>query len=259
MAEQKCPKCEDCEEGAPLWMVTYSDMVTLLLCFFVMELSMANFLDPGKVDAALQSMQAAFSSGGMHRTEHVFAKESKNNDYRESSRQGMNSMVSDLRDVVARQKAEHMIKMTQKKTEVRMTIGDSVLFESGSAEVKPEFFGVMRDIVEVLHDRPVKIIVEGHADSDGTTEAKNWELSSDRAIAVVTLLRSFRDTEQSGLPYIDGTQIEAHARGEFWPADPIEGAAPLNRRVEIVIQGRGPAAQNAAFKVENIMGEYNGR
>ncbi|MEC7984119.1 MAG: flagellar motor protein MotB, partial [Myxococcota bacterium] len=30
MAEQKCPECEECEEGAPLWMVTYSDMVTLL-------------------------------------------------------------------------------------------------------------------------------------------------------------------------------------------------------------------------------------
>ena len=49
MAEGDC-KCEECEEGAPLWMVTYSDMVTLLLCFFVMELSMANFLDPGKVE-----------------------------------------------------------------------------------------------------------------------------------------------------------------------------------------------------------------
>ena len=73
MAEENC-KCEECEEGAPLWMVTYSDMVTLLLCFFVMELSMANFLDPGKVDAALKSMKAAFSSGGQHRTEHVFAK-----------------------------------------------------------------------------------------------------------------------------------------------------------------------------------------
>ena len=39
-------------------MVTYSDMVTLLLCFFVMQLSMANFLDPGKVDAALESLKA---------------------------------------------------------------------------------------------------------------------------------------------------------------------------------------------------------
>ncbi|MEC7985333.1 MAG: OmpA family protein, partial [Myxococcota bacterium] len=208
---------------------------------------------------ALQSMQAAFSSGGMHRTEHVFAKESKNNDYRESSRQGMNSMVSDLRDVVARQKAEHMIKMTQKKTEVRMTIGDNILFESGSANVKPEFFGVLRDIVEVLHDRPVRIIVEGHADSDGTTEAKNWELSSQRAVAVVNLFRSFRDTEQSGLPYIDGQQIEAHARGEFWPADPIEGAAPLNRRVEIVIRGKTLSSLDAVKEVEFITGGSRGR
>ena len=80
--------------GAPLWMVTYSDMVTLLLCFFVMQLSMANFLDPGKVDAALESLKAAFSSGGLLRTEAVKSEPSKNSDLAESTNQQLHVLVA---------------------------------------------------------------------------------------------------------------------------------------------------------------------
>ena len=42
--------------------------------------------------------------------------------------------------------------------------------------------------------------------------------------------------------------------GEFYPAELKDGSSKWNRRVEIVIQGRGPAAQKTAFNVENIMG-----
>ena len=40
MAKKKCPECP---KGAPMWMTTFSDMTTLLLTFFVLLLSMANF------------------------------------------------------------------------------------------------------------------------------------------------------------------------------------------------------------------------
>ena len=49
--------------GAPLWMVTYSDMVTLLLTFFVMLLAMANFEDIKRIDAVLGSIQASLGMG----------------------------------------------------------------------------------------------------------------------------------------------------------------------------------------------------
>ena len=47
MARRKKKEKAKAEPGAPLWMVTFSDMVTLLLCFFVMQLAFANFEDPG--------------------------------------------------------------------------------------------------------------------------------------------------------------------------------------------------------------------
>jgi chemotaxis protein MotB len=258
MAEGDC-KCEECEEGAPLWMVTYSDMVTLLLCFFVMELSMANFLDPGKVDAALNSMQAAFSSGGQHRTEYVHAKDSKNNDFRESSKEGAHSLIALLRDVIAAQNAKHMIKMTSKKTEVRIVFGKNGMFSPGSAAIDPAYFSVLKEIALTLRDRDVYVVVEGHADTDGTNEAKNWQVSADRAITVVNKLRSYRDLEYEGEPFLKGRQISARAMGEFFPASPSSGSNDLNRRVEIVIRGESLQALDAAKELEQNSGGVYGR
>lgn len=258
MADGDC-KCEECEEGAPLWMVTYSDMVTLLLCFFVMELSMANFLDPGKVDAALQSMQAAFSSGGQHRTEHVHAKSSKNNDFRESSKESSHSLIAMLRDVMSSQNAKHMIKMTNRRNEIRIIFGKNGMFAPGSAEIDPAYFDVLREIATTLRDLDVHVVVEGHADSDGTDEAKNWQISADRAIAVVQKLRSYRDLEDDGSYYLQGTRITGRAMGEFTPASLATGPNELNRRVEIVIRGDSIQALDAIKTLEQNSGGVYGR
>lgn len=258
MAEGDC-KCEECEAGAPLWMVTYSDMVTLLLCFFVMELSMANFLDPGKVDAALNSMQAAFSSGGQHRTEHVHAKSSKNNDFKEASKESSHSLIAQLRDVIAAQNAKHMIKMTNKKTEIRLIFGKNGMFAPGSAEIDPAYFDVLKEIAEKLHDENVKIVVEGHADADGTDEVKNWKVSGDRAVAVVNKLRSYRNLDDQGQQYLEGASLTARAMGEFTPASLSSGPNELNRRVEIVIRGESIEAMDAIKKLEENSGGSYGR
>ena len=54
--------------SAPFWMVTYSDMVTLLLTFFVMMMAMANFEEVGRVEAVLESIRLALGAGGQHQT-----------------------------------------------------------------------------------------------------------------------------------------------------------------------------------------------
>ena len=258
MSAEKC-ECEECEEGAPLWMVTYSDMVTLFLCFFVMELSMANFLDPGKVDAALKSMQAAFSSGGQHRTEHVHAKKDKNNDFRESTKESSHSLISQLRDVISKQNAKHLIKMTRKKTEVRLVFGENAMFAPGSTEIDPAYFSILEGIAEVLSEPDLTIVVEGHADADGTGEERNWEISAGRAVAIVNQLRTYRDTEGDGLPFIDGSQLEAKGMGQFSPASLESGANELNRRVEIVIRGETLQALEAVQKLESNSGGIYGQ
>ena len=65
MGKKKREKKEDDPPaGAPAWMVTYSDMVTLLLTFFVMLLAMASFESPGRVDKVIESLRRAFGVGG---------------------------------------------------------------------------------------------------------------------------------------------------------------------------------------------------
>ena len=60
MAKKKCPECP---KGAPKWMTTFSDMTTLLLTFFVLLLSMANF-DKVKIEQSFGIL--AGSSGIMN-------------------------------------------------------------------------------------------------------------------------------------------------------------------------------------------------
>ena len=55
----ECPKCEECVPGLPGWMATFSDLVTLLLTFFVLLLSFAK-TESAKYEAALGSIRNAF-------------------------------------------------------------------------------------------------------------------------------------------------------------------------------------------------------
>ena len=61
-------------------------MVTLLLCFFVMQLVYANFEDPGKVEAALESIKSAFGTGSVHHTKPTEPTPSKSTDMSESAK-----------------------------------------------------------------------------------------------------------------------------------------------------------------------------
>ena len=241
-------KCTEAPEGVPLWMVTYSDMVTLLLCFFVMQLSMANFQDPGKVEAALESIHAAFSSGGRHRAKKIIKSKGNTSSQSKSTQQSMHSMISEMKDVLKQSIANNTIKMTQTRNEVRLKLDANMLFQAGSSQLHPTAYGILTDITEAIEGESVNVMVEGHADNDGSVEGRNWELSSLRAVSVVQQMRSKKGRD--GLPIIRGENIVAQGMGHFRPADPNSGSVQWNRRVEIVIQGRGTSAKNAAFKVK---------
>lgn len=103
-----------------------------------------------------------------------------------------------------------------------------IYFATGTEEIKPESYGVLRDIGKVLKENPsVKVKIFGHTDADGD-EKKNMDLSRRRAAAVKTYLV----TEQA----ISELQLETDGKGESSPVDSnatSEGKAN-NRRVEFV-------------------------
>ncbi len=101
-------------------------------------------------------------------------------------------------------------------------------FDPNSDRIKPESFGSLKQIAEVLQENPaVRVRIIGHTDSDGDAP-RNLDLSKRRAAAVRVAL-----TNQFG---VDNSRLETDGRGETQPASPnttAEGKAN-NRRVEFV-------------------------
>ncbi|MBD2704287.1 OmpA family protein [Spirosoma sp. BT702] len=103
-----------------------------------------------------------------------------------------------------------------------------ILFDTNSDKIKPESYGALKDIANVLNENAdVKVRIIGHTDSDGD-DASNMALSKKRAAAV--------KAELSSTFSINASRMETDGKGESQPAGPnttIEGKAN-NRRVEFV-------------------------
>lgn len=127
------------------------------------------------------------------------------------------------------------VTISELKGKLTVNMVDSVLFDSGKAEVKPEGLVVLQKVINIL--KPIQdksIRIEGHTDNVQISGAlarrypTNWELSSARAINVTRYL------QQQG---VDAALLAAVAYGEFKPVasnDTEEGRA-ANRRIEIVL------------------------
>ncbi|MGV6832429.1 MAG: OmpA family protein [bacterium] len=105
---------------------------------------------------------------------------------------------------------------------------NGILFDSGSANIKPQSYGIIRQISQVLmQDTNIKLNIIGHTDSDGTDDT-NMKLSKERAEAVKTALIEVYK--------IDGSRLTADGKGESAPIaenSTTEGKAQ-NRRVEFI-------------------------
>lgn len=103
-----------------------------------------------------------------------------------------------------------------------------ILFDVNSATIKPESFGVIKEIATVLKENPsVKIKIIGHTSSDGDDKA-NMELSKKRAAAIKeALIKEYS---------IDAAMIETDGKGETQPAgdNKTKEGKVQNRRVEFI-------------------------
>jgi chemotaxis protein MotB len=116
---------------------------------------------------------------------------------------------------------------------ITVTLPDTLLFDSGKAELKKASIAELDHIQSVLRDkyagRPIAVV--GHTDTDPIKKSKwkdNWELSAQRALTVTRYLI------QRGIP---DANIRAVGCGESQPIAPNTTAAgkSKNRRVEIVV------------------------
>jgi len=238
MAGRKKKKKEEASgPSSPAWMTTYGDMMTLLLCFFVLLVSMST-MEIEKFKAAAASLKGALSVLPFQERVTPEPQRPKNADELKKSRdrnRRRKRAISRLRRIIEEQNLGNYIKVYETTEGIHIIIGDPALFDSGQAVIKSEFYPVLDGVVEVIHagtgDENVR--VEGHTDNVpiNTPQFKdNWELSIARALEVIRYIKAKE--------LIDPRRLRPVGAGEFHPVAPNdtpEGRA-LNRRVEIFIE-----------------------
>ena len=250
MARRRTKRKDAPAAGAPAWMVTYSDMVTLLLTFFVMLLAMANFDDLVRLNAVLESIREALSMGNFNvqlanddEMATPFTEEpDANND--------VQPVVAKLRESLAEHLSDHLIRMTRTQTEVRLQLDERVLFGPNETRIHPTAYALIGDLAAAVADEDVLIIAEGHTDATGS-QLDNWQLSVDRAVSVIMALQ---DTGP-----IPGERLQARGFSHYRPADAtVDDSSDWNRRVEIVIHSDKRSAYSALEAVDGLQGGTHG-
>ncbi|MCP4804255.1 MAG: OmpA family protein [Proteobacteria bacterium] len=241
MAKRK-KKADEGGGGLPGWMATFSDMVTLLLTFFVLLLSMANFEDVTKVEAVLSSIKSALGANGFDAAMLASHVEELHTTEQVRREDALNPTEARLRQAFEEHISDDLIRMVSNEQEIRVRLDDRVLFAPGSTDLHPAAYALVSDVATIAAENDVEIRVEGHTDASGD-ELDNWRVSSERAMAVVTALR-----ERGPVP---GDRLEADAFGEFRPASAFGEDARWNRRVELVLKSDDTATVGAIEGLSN--------
>ncbi len=230
MAKNKCPECP---AGAPGWMTTFSDMTTLLLTFFILLLSMANF-DPVRYALTVESFQNAFGVLQTFPTVpiHPIVDIPKKTGDEQVKKQSLKD-AEKIKEIVQSKNLEDAVKVEVTEKGIAIMLRDPVGFASGSADLREQGKSILEDISEVIKGNPdLKVRVEGHTDDvpiHSNRYHSNWELSSARSLSVVQLLSS-----QTG---IHPQNMSAVGYGEYRPVVPNTSSEnrSKNRRIQIFV------------------------
>ena len=250
--------------GSPAWMATFSDLMNLLLCFFVLLFSMST-MDAQKLQQVAASFNQSFSifpggataigdgiliSNGVSQLNEL-------DDYFNSTGKAADSdtEVNDLEEFEKKlsekqlEESEQLAEKVQEAVDesqfaneidvdftaqyVSLTLNGALLFDSGSARIKEEAKPVLDKIGQILTRYAQSTIeIEGHTDNvpiHNSKFADNNELSSFRALSVFNY---FMETT-----FLDPAKIKHSGMGEYVPVadnSTAEGRAQ-NLRVEIKI------------------------
>ncbi|MCL2744519.1 MAG: OmpA family protein [Planctomycetaceae bacterium] len=155
MARKKPPPA-----GVPEWIVTYGDMMALLLCFFIMLYAMSTIQEV-KIQAAVESLSEAFGYGGATKVpQNVDANATKPR-IRTTGRAGRTDTVRGGQPVIAPKGEQSKVQSARIKEEpVR---GGIVRFELGSSELSEQNKTDLKEVYQQLVGSPYKIMVKGHA------------------------------------------------------------------------------------------------
>jgi chemotaxis protein MotB len=246
---------EEQAPGAPMWMATFGDLMSLLLTFFVLLLSFST-IQEADFNNAMGSLQGAL---GMLTSPHekinfIIRKFAKPVSYRyrfirqgeissfkrpevdfEHQKQDYQDSLPDVMEEVTTEARLYgiadLVSVDYYEKGIKIRIPGSVLFEEGTDKLKENevAYKILDKVIEVVSNLAYGISIEGHTDNKRIETREfdsNWELASARAISV---LKYFQDKG------IDPRRLSAVSCGEYKPFmdnNTLRGRK-LNRRVEI--------------------------
>ena len=228
--------------GAPMWMCTFSDMVTLIMCFFVLMFAMSTTQQETFKELVLslktalgisELPEAGTREGLIFQTVPSEEKVSEAVDELGGLVQKeVEEIVSDVKELVMYNSLSGLVKVEENESGATITISDVALFGPGDTKMSPSGIEVMGKVAKVLSQFNYPIKISGHTDNSPIHTDKfpsNWELSANRACEVVRFLIS------TG---IKPTYLTAEGYAEFRPiaVNSTESGRARNRRVEIVYE-----------------------
>jgi len=263
------------EEGAPAWVVTFGDLMSLLLCFFVLLLSFSE-MDKAKYKEVSGSLAKAFgvqrkikafeAPKGIKMVSRDFDQELIPARPREefiAMQQREKIGMALKKEVETRfQDLQDLIQVEVGEKEVTIRLMGETTFDSGKADIKTQMVPLLLKIGSVLADGKGEVIIAGHTDNVpiyGGPYGSNLKLSIARAATVAEFLLA-----KSAIP---ASRVSTMGFGKYRPIDSndTDEGRKRNRRVEIIlrapdtpkprmtdisdsIRGNGPIVKNPVFQ-----------
>lgn len=247
--------------GAPAWMATFADLMSLLLVLFVLLLTFAE-MDVVKYKQIAGSIRAAFGfskedqlAGVIEMDGSLLGKSLSNPqpdtprvvstlppaqtpqvkiEQTDTAGQKAQKLEDSVGTVLKNMGLDDKIAVERKKGDVIIRFPDDIAFPSGSAYITDEFAAILNRIMPVIQQTDGMVVVSGHTDnvplSSKSHYRSNWELSAARATSVLHWM-----IEENRM---DPTRLFVQGFGDSRPIasnDSAEGRAK-NRRVEVTIE-----------------------
>ncbi|NLK09127.1 MAG: flagellar motor protein MotB [Firmicutes bacterium] len=226
------------KKGAPAWMTTYADMVTLLLTFFVLLYSFST-VDAQKFRAIISAFQGTLGvlDKGKVISPDISLHDSAldfDTDFMVSQKdiEQIEALMEEMQSLVAAGELPGTVELVHEERGLVVRFADRAFFDLGRADIRPDAQSVMYKIAEILKPLQNHVRIEGHTDNLPIQTERfpsNWELSTARATSVIRFL--LEKTE------VAPERLSAAGYGEYRPIDSnstVQGRA-RNRRVDLVI------------------------
>jgi chemotaxis protein MotB len=216
-------------KGAPMWMVTYGDLMSLLLCFFVLLLSFST-MDPAMFKEISGSLKEAF---GVQREKVLYeipkGLDIVSRDF--APRFNVDVVLEKIKSAIKLEFIKGEVDIEALDDRVILRLKDEVTFDQGSDKLKEEAKPALAKLRQVIEEVPGEVMVTGHTDNTPISNARytsNWGLSAARAVSVVEFLLSDNT--------IAGRRLAAVGYGASRPRalDDTPEHRARNRRVELV-------------------------